>query len=95
MQAVTDVETYTGFSDYIKVNPATNPIIYVKAAEKLKYIYQGKLTEVTAAKIVEFIKNVEGGKVRKWKMDEETKPKQQQQAHQAQQPSAELWLNTN
>ncbi len=32
MQAVADAEAYTGFSDYIKVNPATNPIIYVKAA---------------------------------------------------------------
>jgi hypothetical protein len=86
IQAVTDTEAYTGFSDYIKVNPATNPIIYVKAAEKLKYIYQGKLAEVTAVKIVEFIKNVESGKVRKWKMDEETKPKQQQQqAQQTQQ----------
>jgi hypothetical protein len=79
MQAVTDTEAYTGFSDYIKVNPASNPIIYVKGAEKLKYVYQGKLAEVTSAKIVEFIKNVEGGKVRKWKMDEETKPKTQTQ----------------
>ena len=85
-QAISDAEAYNGFSDYIKVNPVTNPIIYVKAAEKLKYIYQGKLADVTANKIVEFIKNVESGKIRKWKMDEETKPKQQQQA----QKSAEL-----
>lgn len=83
MQATTDSEAYSGFSDYIKVNPVSNPIVYVKSAEKLKYVYSGKGGEVTAAKIVEFIKNVESGKVRKWKMDEETKPKQQQQAAQA------------
>jgi hypothetical protein len=70
-----NAEAYTGFSDYIKINPALTPIIYVKSAEKLKYIYTGKLAEVTAAKILEFIKNVESGKIKKWKMDEETKPK--------------------
>lgn len=70
IQATTDAEAYTGFSDYIKVNPVTHPIVYVKTAEKLKFIYSGKVADITAAKIVEFIKNVESGKVRKWKMDE-------------------------
>ena len=77
-QATTDNEPYIGFSDYIKVNPVTHPIVYVKTAEKQKFIYNGKIAEVTSAKIIEFIKNVESGKVRKWKMDEETKPKQAQ-----------------
>jgi hypothetical protein len=78
------------------VNPTTNPIVYVKAAEKLKYVYSGKPADVTAAKIAEFIKNVEAGKVRKWKMDEEIKTKQQQQqqqtpqGEQAQPAAAEL-----
>jgi hypothetical protein len=92
IQATTNPEAYTGFSDYIKVNPATHPIVYVKTAEKLKFIYAGKVAEVSAAKIVEFIKNVESGKVRKWKMDEETKPKQAQAKPEnvQAQPTAEL-----
>lgn len=47
----------------------------MKNAEKLKYVFGGKSGEITAARILEFIKLVESGKARKYKMDEETRPK--------------------
>lgn len=47
----------------------------MKNAEKLKYVYSGKPSDISTAKILEFIKLVESGKVRKYKMDEETRPK--------------------
>jgi len=57
------------FLDYIKLNAITHPIIYVKNAEKFKYLYNGPLAEITGAKIVEFLKQVEAGKIKKYKLE--------------------------
>jgi hypothetical protein len=46
------------------------PIVYVKSAEGLKYVYHGKLGEITSTKLSEFIKAVEAGKIRKYKTEE-------------------------
>ena len=50
-------------------------LAFVKTAEKLKYLYNGSAEETTKEKIAEFLKNVEGGKVKPFKLDQETRPK--------------------
>jgi hypothetical protein len=67
-------ESFTKFPEYIKIDAATHPLIYVKSAEKLKYLYPGKPSEITAAKIIEFIKGAEAKKVKKYKLEEEARP---------------------
>jgi len=67
-------ESFTKFPDYIKIDAATHPLVYIKSAEKLKYLYPGKLSEISSAKIIEFIKGVEAKKVKKYKLEEETRP---------------------
>lgn len=67
-------EAFAGFTDHIKIDAATNPIVYVKSAEKLKYLYPGNPAEITPAKIIDFIKGVEAKKVRKYKLEEEARP---------------------
>lgn len=79
-------ESFTKFPDYIKVDAAAHPLIYVKSAEKLKYLYPGKPSEITPAKIIEFIKGVEAKKVKKYKLEEETRPNPPPKITQ------ELWL---
>jgi len=58
----------------MKVDPAVHPIVFIKSAEKLKHLYVGNPAEITSAKIIEFIKSAEAKKVRKYKMEEETRP---------------------
>ena len=54
---VEDEET-PKFLDYIKLNADSHPIIFIKSAEKLKYLYNGAASDITATKIVEFLKSV-------------------------------------
>ncbi len=52
------------------MNPAIHPIVYIKNAEKLKYVLKTALKDLTAAKVIDFIKLVESGKIKKYKLDE-------------------------
>ena len=48
--------------------------MYVKTAEKLKYLYNGDLEETTKDKIVQFLKQVESKKIKPYKLEQETRP---------------------
>jgi len=52
--------------------------VFVKSAEKLKYLYNGSVEETTKEKIIEFIKSVEEKKIKPLKFDQETRPKSAQ-----------------
>ena len=70
-------EHYTSLSENLKIDPAKRPIVYVKGAEKLKYLYPEKYGAITPETVLIYLKAVENKKVKKYKLDEETRPGQQ------------------
>ena len=67
-------------SDYFKVDPKKHFLLFVKSAEKQKFLYSGTAEELTKGKVEEFIKAVEGRKVKPVKLDAETRPADKQKA---------------
>ena len=58
----------------MKINPEKHFLLFVKIAEKFKYLYQGTPEELTKESIEQFIKNVEGKKIKPFKLEQETRP---------------------
>lgn len=68
-----EAENYKGLSDYFKLNPKKHFLVFVKSAEKLKYLYNGD-ADLTKEAVEAFIKGVEGRKIKPFKLDQETRP---------------------
>lgn len=67
-------ESYKSLSEYFKIDPKKHFLVFVKTAEKLKYLYNGELEGLTKEDADQFIKDVEGKKVKGFKLDQETRP---------------------
>ena len=64
----------------MKINPEKHFLLFVKIAEKFKYLYKGTPEELTKEAIEEFIKNVEAKKIKPFKLEQETRPGQKAKA---------------
>ena len=62
----------------MKINPEKHFLLFVKIAEKFKYLYSGTPEELTKESIEQFIKNVEGRKIKPFKLDQESRPANKQ-----------------
>ena len=56
------------------MDPAIRTIVYIKGAEKLKYLYPEKHGPITSTTVMTFMKAVDAKKVKKFKLEDETRP---------------------
>ena len=64
----------------MKINPEKHFLLFVKIAEKFKYLHTGTPEDLTKEAIEQFIKNVEAKKIKPFKLDQETRPGSKQKA---------------
>lgn len=66
-----DNEHFNNLASYIKITPATIPIIYINGGERIKYVLPGNSADITVENIVDFLKAVDSKTLKKYKLDEE------------------------
>ena len=64
-------EHYGGLANYIKIITEKSPIVLIDGGKRTKFVLSGKAEDLDAETIVSFVMDVEAGKAKEYKIDEE------------------------